>query len=325
MKAPKFWKKKNLLILILLPFTKIYYFFFLANNYLKKEIKFKTPIICVGNVVIGGAGKTPIVIKLREYLKKKIPKIFVLSRGYGGRLKGPLMIKRNMNFIDVGDECLIHSIHGDTCIAKNKVSGARFCESQNANLIILDDGLQSKNVKKDFSILVIDSEYGFGNKLIFPAGPLREPLKNAINKSDAIIVFGDKKILKNDLPPDKIFFADRVLKLDKVKNKRVIAFCGLGNNDNFFNNLRKNSIKLIETLNFPDHHKYSYDEIEKIVKLAKLKKLHIVCTKKDFMKVPKIFQKIIHPIDLDIKIHKKEKLKELIMKSIQLKKSVLNQ
>ena len=321
MKTPKFWKKKNLLILILLPFSKIYYLFFLINNYLKKEIKFKTPIICVGNVVIGGAGKTPIVIKLREYLKTNFSKIFVLSRGYGGRLKGPLIIKRNMNFLDVGDECLIHSIHGDTCIAKNKVSGARFCESQNANLIILDDGLQSKNVKKDFSILVIDSEYGFGNKLIFPAGPLREPLRNAINRSDAIIVFGDKKILKNDLPPDKIFFADRVLKIGKFKNKRVIAFCGLGNNDNFFYNLRKNSIKIIETVNFPDHHKYSYDEIKKIVNLAKLKKLHIVCTKKDFMKLPKIFQ----PIDLDIKIHKNEKLKELIIKSIQLKKSVLNQ
>ena len=169
-----FWRKTNLINLALIPLSYIYNFSYLIYRLLKKEKKIKIPVICIGNLTLGGAGKTPVTIKLRQIVSKRFKNIFVLTRGYGGKVKGPEIVMKNSKYIDFGDESLIHYLHGKTCVSKNKILGAELCISNKAEIILMDDGLQSIDIKKNLRIVVIDGEYEFGNNLLFPAGPLRQ-------------------------------------------------------------------------------------------------------------------------------------------------------
>ena len=306
LKTPVFWKKKGLLSFILIPLSFFYYLIHLIFSKIKKEVKMDIPVICVGNAVIGGSGKTPIVIKIRKILKKRFPNIFVLTRGYQGSINGPLLVNNKHSFIDVGDEALLHSKHGKTCISKNKIEGANFCKKNDANLIILDDGLQSKSIKKNISILVIDGNYGFGNNRIFPSGPLRESIKRSLKKCDAILIFNKMKLNNKDLTfkDQKIFFAKKVMKLKNLKNKNLIAFSGLGNNQNFFDGLNNIGFNVRKFFEFPDHHKYSVKQIKQILNVAKLENLSIVTTMKDFVKIPdQVVFKIVRIFMIDYCYH----------------------
>ena len=190
----------------------------------------------------------------------------------------------------------------------------------------MDDGLQSIDIKKDFKILVKDAQYQFGNELILPAGPLRQPINKAIKKCDVILEIRDEitnTIIEED--SQNIFYAEKKIKLKKLKNKNVLAFSGLGNNDNFFNKLRKLKINLKVIRKFPDHHPYSDNEILEIIKVAKEKKLSIVCTEKDYVKVPAKFKKYINVAYLEIKIFSSQKLIQIIKKKLIKNLIVLKQ
>ena len=319
LKPPLFWKKFGLINFLLLPFSGIYFLFYFFYKKFNKEVKINVPVICVGNIVLGGAGKTPFSIKLRQLLSKDFSKIYILTRGYKGKKKGPLIVNQNMNYNDVGDESLIHSYYGLTCMSKSKVEGARLCVRNHADLIILDDGFQSKNIIKDFSILILDPDFGIKNKYLFPAGPLRQPFKEAIKKCDAILILDDDFRKKNyDFIEHKnIFFGLKKMSVKKLKNKNVLAFSGLGNNYNFFKGLKKLNIQAEEVISFPDHHRYTSEEIQNIIKRAEKKNLSIVCTKKDYIKIPKKFRKKIFSIDLDISINQPKKLHNLIIKKLK--------
>ncbi len=129
-KTPVFWKKKGFLSSLLIPFSYFYYFSHILVSKIKKEIKIEIPVICVGNAVVGGSGKTPVVIELRKILKKKFSNIFVLTRGYSGQNKGPLVVNNQHNFLEVGDESVLHSKFGKTCMSKNKIKGANLCKKK---------------------------------------------------------------------------------------------------------------------------------------------------------------------------------------------------
>lgn len=316
---PFFWKKLSLINFLLLPLSFIYYFFYFFFNKLKKEIKINIPVICVGNLVLGGAGKTPFSIKLRKLLNKDFSKIFILTRGYKGKKKGPLIVNQNMNYNDVGDESLVHSSYGLTCMSKNKVKGAKFCIKNEADLIILDDGFQSKNIIKDFSILILDPDFGIKNKYLLPAGPLRQPFKEAIKKCDAVLILDDdsKKKKYDFIKSKNIFFGLKKMSVKNLKNKNVLAFSGLGNNSNFFEGLEKINIKVEEIISFPDHHRYTSEDVQKIIKKAEKKNLSVVCTKKDYVKIPNKFKKKISSVDLDISINNSKKLHNLIIEKLK--------
>ena len=196
----KIWKSKNFLSLLLFPFSILYYLCFIIYKISNKEKKCNIPVLCVGNITLGGAGKTPTVIEMRQILTKNFKKIFVLTRGYKGTAKGPLIVSKDHSFHEVGEESLLHSHFGLTCVSKKKFLGAKFCEAQGGKLIIMDDGLQSIDIKKDCKVLVIDSEYGFGNKNIFPSGPLREPISSGIKNCDLILIIGNNSnIFENNM------------------------------------------------------------------------------------------------------------------------------
>ena len=312
------WNTNSYLTLMLKPFSYIYYFFHKLLKILIFNKDCKIPIICVGNVTLGGAGKTPTVIELRKILKNDFEKITVLTRGYKGKKKGPLIVKKNSTFHEVGEESILHSKFGLTCVSKNKFKGALMCKRIGAKLIIMDDGLQSINVKKDFNILVIDGAFKFGNNNLIPAGPLREPVEECLKKCNAILIIGKKKIITElkEIPKEKIFWAEKKIKTHNIKNKRVFAFSALGNNKNFHNSLIKNGMKIIEKKAFLDHHIFSKNELIKIVNKAEEKKLTVVCTEKDYIKVPNEFKKKIFPIDLELKILEERKLKFKILQEL---------
>ena len=201
---------------------------------------------------------------------------------------------------------------------KTKLKAQSSVKKKGADLIILDDGLQSINVKKKLSLLVIDSSYGFENRFLFPSGPLRQPTSDALKLCDAIIIL-DKTFNKKKyefISHKRIFTGYRELKFSK-NIKKVIAFSALGNNQNFYESLLDRKIKVDEFISFPDHHKFSIIEIKNIIEKSKKKKLSVICTRKDFVKVPNQFKKKMCVADLKLKINNSEKLRQFILKTLK--------
>jgi len=286
---------------------------------IKYEKKCSVPVICVGNLTLGGAGKTPTVIKIREILSDYFEEIYVLIRGYKGKKKGPILVKDNSTYEEVGEESLLHSKYGHTCVSKNKFYGANFCKDCGSDLIIMDDGLQSIDIKKDCKILVIDENYRFGNKKIFPAGPLRVPINDGLKECDLILIIGRNNFLSNfhNVPRKKIFFATKKIVCKSLKNKNIFVFSALGNNDNFHISLIEKGFKIKSFKKFPDHYIFKSKDISKIIEDAESKKLSIVCTEKDYLKIPNKFKKFVYPIGLVIKIKNQQKFKEKILEILR--------
>ena len=315
----KIWKSKNFLNLLLFPFSILYYLCFIIYKISNKEKKCNIPVLCVGNITLGGAGKTPTVIEMRQILTKNFKKIFVLTRGYKGTAKGPLIVSKDHSFHEVGEESLLHSYFGLTCVSKNKFLGAKFCEAQGANLIIMDDGLQSIDIKKDCKVLVIDSEYGFGNKNIFPSGPLRETISSGIKNCDLILIIGNNSniLKKNMIPKQKVFMAKKEISIESCKNKNLFVFSALGNNTNFHNSLLHSGFTIKRIKSFSDHYIFKKNDILSILNLAKKENLTVVCTKKDYIKVPEEFKNKITPVNLNLKIEKKNKFEQRVLECLR--------
>ena len=314
----KIWKSKNFLSLLLFPFSILYYLCFIIYKISNKEKKCNIPVLCVGNITLGGAGKTPTVIEMRQILTKNFKKIFVLTRGYKGTAKGPLIVSKDHSFHEVGEESLLHSHFGLTCVSKKKFLGAKFCEAQGGKLIIMDDGLQSIYIKKDCKILVIDSDYGFGNKNIFPSGPLREPIKSGIKNCDLILIIGNNSNIfeKNMIPKQKVFMAKKEISIESCKNKNLFVFSALGNNTNFHNSLLHSGFTIKRTKSFSDHYIFKKNDILSILNVAKKENLTVVCTKKDYIKVPEEFKNNIKPVNLNLKIEKKKKFEKRVLECL---------
>ena len=311
---PKFWNKKNFLSNTLLPLSFIYYLInFLYKNFTKSE-KSNLPIICVGNITVGGSGKTPIVKALGKICKSMNKNPAILLRGYGGNSSGPLKVNNKTHTtLEVGDEAILHSTNFKTWISKNRYQGAREIERElDIDVIIMDDGLQNKSLEKDLKIIVFDGNKGAGNKRLLPAGPLREPFNKGVTNADVCIILGDDK---TDL---KTFFSlwHPKIKLLKAKiipnsiivksllHKKIIAFAGIGMPEKFFSTLKKLNLELIQTVNFPDHKKYKIKEINYLLNLADKKNALLVTTEKDIKRIHPLnvtnFKKIVSlPIDIE--------------------------
>lgn len=305
--APYFWQKRNFISILLLPFSFIYYLLHLLRR--KKPIYLpKAKIITVGNITVGGAGKTPVVIFLAKLFSNK--KVAILTRGYGGIKTGPVLVSDEDNAISVGDEALIHYKTAPTCVAKNRLEGIKFLESLGFEIIITDDGLQDNRFKKDLTIAVVDALKGFGNEFIFPAGPLREPIQTGLNKADCIILIGKENIiLKTSIPIIKGKFVPR----NTITNKKLIAFAGIGNPEKFFSMLKNKKNEVLRTHSFGDHHNYSNKEIELLLKEARNCKAQLITTEKDYVKIDeKHHHKIINYL-IDLELENKEILDKFLL------------
>ena len=242
------------------------------------------PVICVGNIVVGGAGKTPVVLSLVEALRQAGASPHIVMRGYGGRLAGPVRVDPAIHDADaVGDEALLAAAQAPTWVARDRAAGVRAAEEASAGTVLFDDGFQNPSVTKDLALLVVDAAYGFGNGRLLPAGPLRERVDDGLARADAIVLLdGDAA------PPGLAGTACPILRAalrpvdsERFAGKRVVAFAGIGRPEKFFATLRRLGAELAAERAFPDHHRFSDAEIAALRASAEREQAVLVTTAKD--------------------------------------------
>jgi tetraacyldisaccharide 4'-kinase len=294
MREPAFWHRPSSWISLLL--TPLGAFYGLVAGYRLQREGFDAgvPVMCVGNYHVGGAGKTPMVLALTKVLRDLGETPVVLSRGYGGRLRGPISVDPERHVAeDVGDEPLMLARTVPVVVARERIEGVALARSQGATVILMDDGFQNPAIAKDASLIVVDGDRGLGNGRVFPAGPLRAPLSPQLDRTDALIVIGTgtaaatvaaaitargKPVLSAHLRADAAPVA-------ALAGKRVLAFAGIGDPGRFFRTLRLGGIEVVVERAFADHHPFSKAEIETLIAEAKRDALTLVTTEKDLARL----------------------------------------
>jgi tetraacyldisaccharide 4'-kinase len=290
MREPAFWWRDAGFAASLLAPVGFIYGAIAARRMAAKGAAAGVPVLCVGNLTLGGAGKTPTVIALARMLADAGERPFCLTRGYGGTLTGPKLVDPHHDLaVQVGDEALLLAHVAPTVVAGDRVAGAAFARAHGAGLIIMDDGLQNASLAKDFTLAVIDGQRGVGNRCIFPAGPLRAPLAAQLTRTDALLIVGEGHgaddvatqarafnlpILHSRLAPD-------VSAVASLKGRRVLAFAGIGNPDKFFHTAEAAGIVVAERRPFDDHYRYTAEDAAELIMDAEHSGLALLTTEKD--------------------------------------------
>lgn len=255
------------------------------------------PVICVGNLTLGGTGKTPVSAALLSMLAEMGAKPFALSRGWGGQLKGPVRVDPAVHSADeVGDEPLLLARAGAAVIAADRPAGARLAVSEGAGIIVMDDGHQNPTLHKDFSFVVVDGETGWGPGTIFPAGPLREPVSAGLARADAVIVMMPDDDARPDLARLKLDGLEKpVLRAwlapsAPVAEGKLLAFAGIGRPQKFFDGLKAAGGDIADAIQFPDHHRFSAGDLRRLADLADSWNARLITTEKDHVRLPAAFR-----------------------------------
>jgi tetraacyldisaccharide 4'-kinase len=296
MHEPDFWyRPSSWMSRLLMPLAAVYGA--VAGHRLQLEgFDAGIPVLCVGNYHVGGAGKTPTVLALVKLLRDLGETPVVLSRGYGGRLRGPVMVDPDRHAAaDVGDEPLMLARTVPVAVARDRLDGVALARSQGATVIVMDDGFQNPAIAKDASLIVIDAHRGLGNARVFPAGPLRAPLPPQIARTDALIVIGDgaaaeavaAAVAAQDKPVLTAHLRADDASVTSLRGKRVSAFAGIGDPGRFFRTLRASGIEVVLERAFADHHPFSRSEIETLIAQAGREALTLVTTEKDLARLRK--------------------------------------
>lgn len=302
---PKFWEKKyNLISFVLLPVSLFLQLIIKIRNKFVHQRSFKIPIICVGNIYLGGTGKTPLVIYIAKKLLKYNKNPAIIKKFYSDHFDEHRLINKNL-------DCLFTNRLRHQAIKK--------AEEKNHDVAILDDGFQDHSVKKDINIICFNSNQLIGNGFTLPAGPLRENI-NTIKKSQIILINGEKnkdfeKKIFNISDSIKIFYSKYLL-LDKdnFENKNVIAFAGIGNPENFFETLKKNNFKVKKKFIFPDHYEFQKKEVQNLIDDSLKNNLELVTTEKDFLRISKFGFKEVKCIKVKLEIIDEEDFIKFILK-----------
>ncbi len=325
LKAPKFWyfKRDSFLSNLLYPLSLIFRLGTKIINLLSKERKSKLPIICVGNIVVGGAGKTPVALKIGNMLKKAGYNPHFVSKGYGGLEKNNTLVKDWHSPKSVGDEPLLLSEIAPTWIGLDRNKSFNLAYVNNANCIVMDDGFQNPTLQKDFSIVVINGEQGFGNKRVIPSGPLRESINRGLSRTNLVITIGDiSDSVRNKIPKHiPIIEANFKIKEDELmlKGQRVTAFAGIAYPEKFFNSLKLVKANIVDQISYSDHHIYSENDLLNLAEIANKNKSILVTTKKDIVRIPKTFRSLVKTIDGFIHFNDEKLLLEILTNLIENK------
>lgn len=319
MNTPKFWYSKSLLAYLLYPLSLFYRLGFYIDYYLKsKKIKrFEKPIISVGNLNIGGGGKTPSAIALGKILIENGYKVHFVSRGYKGNSITPTLVNKNELAHNVGDEPLLLSKIAPTWVGPNKVSSIKKAIENGADIILLDDGHQSHYIHKDLSIICVDSEMGFGNGMLIPAGPLREPKVFGFNRAD---IFFNIHGYNHNFPHDKSVFtltAETKINSDLVGEK-IVAFAGIAIPKKFNRSLKKMGLSILDFVSFSDHHFYSEEDIDHLFAIANRLNAKLCTTEKDWVRLPKQIREKVYYVDYRLTFEDSSAVLDLIKAKLKL-------
>ena len=300
---PKFWDYTGIsfFAILLLPFAISFKLIFFLKKILSREYNFSIPVICVGNIYLGGTGKTPICIELFSILKKLNKK--------------PSFVRKKYKSFQ--DEINLLKKTGPAYENKKRSEAINEAIRNKSDIVILDDGFQDFSIKKKLSIVCFNETQWIGNGLTIPAGPLRENI-SALNRANYVFIIGKKNITTESKIFEinkliKIFYLDYELEnIKQFEKKKVISFAGIGNPNNFFDLLQKNSVNILEQISFPDHYNYTNKDLENLIKKAKGIDAVLLTTEKDYERIPKNYKEDIKCIKLKIIIDNKEKLIEEI-------------
>jgi len=289
LRAPEFWRRDGAASRLLSPLAALYDAAGRLRAAFVHPARVGFPVICVGNLVAGGAGKTPIVLSLAKQLTARGVKVHILSRGYGGRKRGPLRVDPGRHDArEVGDEPLLLANAAPCWVAANRPAGARAAVAAGAKMILMDDGLQNPSLAKDWSLLVIDGDYGLGNGRVLPAGPLREDAARGITRADAVVVMGeDKTSLAGSLAGKTVLRALLApTEPEKFAGRSFVAFAGIGHPEKFFRSAEEAGARLLSRHEFADHHPYRESELQALMVRARAAGASLLTTEKDWVRLP---------------------------------------
>ena len=304
---PKFWDKNQISFfsVLLFPVTLLIKFLAFFKASITKKYESPIPIICVGNIYLGGTGKTPLCIEIFSILKNLNMK--------------PAFIRKQ--YAHFQDEANLQESIGPIYQSKQRIEAILEAAKNNINVAILDDGFQDFSIKKNLSIVCFNEKQWIGNGLTIPSGPLRSNL-SALKKADCVIINGKKNNnIENRILGEnekiKIFYCNyKTQNVDQFKNKKIIAFAGIGNPENFFDLLIENKLNIIETVKFPDHHKYSEKELENLLNKIKDNNSILLTTEKDYFRISEKNKIKIKCLKINVEIENKNQFIEEVKKII---------
>lgn len=293
MRAPSWWQERSSLLANILRPAGLVYGAIAGSRMKRQGERADLPVVCIGNFTAGGAGKTPAALALAEFLEIAGESPAFLSRGYGGRLKGPVQVQPDHRAFEVGDEPVLLAAMAPTIVSADRPAGARLAYEIGATALIMDDGLQNPSLQKDCAIAIVDGATGIGNGLSLPAGPLRAPMNVQWPAVDAVLVIGQgepgeavarqaavlgKRVFKGSLVPDP-------KSAERLNGRKVLAFAGIGRPEKFFDTLRACGAIVEEPRAFPDHHPYNRSDLDSLRREAEERGLLAVTTEKDFVRI----------------------------------------
>ena len=319
MRTPSHWQHKNLLSYALLPLGFLYAQATALRLKLKNSKSVSIPVICIGNLTAGGTGKTPTAIAIADIIQKLGKKPFFVSRGYGGSLSGVIVDNQKHTPKQVGDEPLLLAQKAGVSINADRHQAAKKAIENGAEVIIMDDGFQNPSLKKDLSFLVFDGGSGIGNAFPLPAGPLRESFAKGLKRADAAIIIGDDKTnLQAKLKNLPVFTAKISSQSPNLGNKPMIAFAGIGRPQKFYDSLLAENVNVVKTIDFPDHHFYTEQELNELLSFAQQQNAGLITTSKDWVKIPPHLQPHFKVLEIFIEWEKTQALTDFIQKKLKI-------
>ena len=316
MRAPEFWHEPPGLIAgLLTPFGMAFDAASRLRRALARPYRAPVPVICVGNLVVGGSGKTPVVISLARLLAARGVAVHVVSRGYGGSSAGPVRVDPALHdAVQVGDEPLLIAARAPCWVARDRAAGVRTAVDAGAEAILLDDGFQNPGVAKDLTFIAVDSGYGFGNGQVIPAGPLREQISAGLTRADVIVTIGSQEPKGLSGAPCPIFAAElRPVDSERFAGERIVAFAGIGRPEKFFASLRALSAILVFEQPFPDHYSFREHEVVRLREMANREHARLVTTAKDWVRLPPSLRGGIEVLEVEIHWHDPNAVERLLL------------
>ena len=290
MRAPEFWQQRGAASTALLPAAALFDAAGRLRRRLAHPVQAGMPVICIGNLVAGGAGKTPLTLALAEDLARRDLAVRILSRGYGGNLAGPVQVDPAIHsYRETGDEPLLLAEAAPCIVAHDRPAGAALARQSGGQVLLMDDGLQNPSLAQDLRLIAIDGGYGFGNGRVMPAGPLRESLESGLGRIHGAVLIGEDRFglaetLSRRLPVARASLAP---KTDASwAGRRVLAFAGIGRPQKFFDTLAGLGAVLVGARGFPDHHPFTAAEIDAILAEAASQDAVAITTAKDRLRLP---------------------------------------
>ena len=274
------------------------------------------PVVCIGNATLGGVGKTPFAILTHRLLREAGLAPWFLTRGYGGRLRGPARVDPQTHGADdTGDEALLLAQCGPVIVSANRPQGARAAFEGGADAVIMDDGFQNPTLRKTVSILLIDAADPQGNGRVFPAGPLREPLARARRRADLIIAV--KRRAEDAVPPSLAADFDAWLAPSgPVAPRRVVAFTGIGTPSKFFTTLEGAGFEIAERVPFADHHVFTAPELAALRRVSEKKNAALITTQKDHARLPQAIRERVLTLPVAMLLSDEDGFKRRLLAAI---------